>query len=265
MDSQEKENTNNSSTIMDLENLQKEYSNLLKSYQAAVAEYINYLNQPSKKSDLISIKGQAYTGTGSAGTSNASTLQQCIASCSASKTCSGATFVSNKCLIRTGDSTILPSSNDSYAIVPKEKQLLLNMESINEQLLEVNEQLLVKIKSSQPIYYESAKESNIKNKALLKSYNKLLEERKAIEEVLKDYKNLESNETQHNLKLTQNYYYYILMIIFSLLFIVLLYYSGSKNTNYRQNIQYGGDLNSNSYFIVFGLIIFILIIKFFYK
>jgi hypothetical protein len=264
MNSQQNQN-NSSSIIIDLETLQKEYSNLLKSYQAAVAEYITYLNQPSSESSLVAIKGVAYNGTGSAGSSDASTLQQCTASCYASKSCTGATFVSNKCLIRIGDSPIIPSSDNSYAIIPKAKQLLQNMESINEQLINVNNQLLEKTKSADPVYYKTDHETSLKNNELLKSYEKLLEERKIIEKTLNDYENLEQSENENNIKLTQNYYSYILLVIFSLIIIVVLYlFSGSKN-NSQQNIQYGGDVNRNGYFIIFGLLIVIVLVKIFYK
>lgn len=265
MNSQKNQNESNSSTIMDLENLQKKYSNLLKSYQVAVSEYINYLNQSPNQPSLVSMKGVAYNGTGSAGSSDASTLQECTASCYASKTCTGATFVSNKCLIRIGDSPIIPSSNNSYAIIPKAKQLLQNMESINEQLVNVNKELLDKIHSSKPVYYKKDQESSFKNKELIKSYEKLVQERKIIEKTLNEYQDLENSENENNIKVTQNYYSYILMVIFSLLIIVIFYlFSGSKN-NLQQNIQYGGDINKNGYFIIFGLVLFVVLIKFFYK
>lgn len=266
MNSQQNQN-NNSSIIIDLETLQKEYSNLLKSYQAAVSEYVNYLNQSSNNPSLVAIKGVAYNGTGSAGSSDASTLQQCTASCYASKTCTGATFVSNKCLIRIGDSPIIPSSDNSYAIVPKAKQLLLNMESINEQLISINNQLSEKIKSAGPVYYKKDHETSLKNKELLKSYEKLLEERKIIEKTLYDYENLENTENENNIKLTRNYYSYILLFILSLIIIVILYLFSTSNNNLQQNIQMGGDLNKNSHFIILGLIVIIIIIslKIFYK
>jgi len=258
-------NNNSSSIIIDLETLQKEYSNLLKSYQAAVAEYISYLNQPSSESSLVAIKGMAYNGTGSAGSSDASTLQQCKASCYASKSCTGATFVSNRCLIRIGDSPIIPSSDNSYAIIPKAKQLLQNMDSINEQLINVNNQLLEKTKSADSVYYKTDHETSLKNNELLKSYEKLVEERKIIEKTLNDYENLEESENENNIKLTQNYYSYILLVIFSLIIIVALYLFSSSKNNSQQNIQYGGDLNRNGYFIIFGLLIVLVLAKIFYK
>jgi len=157
-------NMNTTSITMDLENLQQEYSNLLIKYKQAVTDYISYLNIESEYSTatepnykinnppLTSIQGMAYTGTGSAGQSTANTVQECQADCASSSTCTGATFVSGKCNIRIGDSPIVPSSNDSYAIIPKSKQLLMNMNDLNNQLLNINKQITNKIKIGQPVY-----------------------------------------------------------------------------------------------------------------
>jgi hypothetical protein len=106
---------------MDLEILQQEHANLLIQYKQAVAEYVAYANSGSTP-ELVSVPGRAFVGTGSAGQSTATTLQQCQASCSANASCTGATFVSSQCQLRTGDSPLVPSSSDSYAIVPKGKQ-----------------------------------------------------------------------------------------------------------------------------------------------
>jgi NADH:ubiquinone oxidoreductase subunit 3 (subunit A) len=343
----------NSSMIMDLENLRREYSNLLISYKAAVAEYIAYLNLMSEnpcqsytanstgidqacynyiwkrsgcgsgtiqpgpnansswaqgqtlngliydswlwatetdeehregcygsstsyntstspdyninKPPLVTIQGQAYNGTGSAGESNATTLQDCVAACSSSQTCTGATFVSNKCLIRTGESDLASSTEDSYAIIPKGKQLLLNMENINQQLLSVNQELLEKIKETEPTYDRIDEETNVKNDELIRSYEDLLEERRNIELLLKEYETLENTETQNQIKISQNYYTYILLIIFAIIIIVLLYVVFGSTNSTKPNIQRGGELSNNTYYIVFGLILVIALINYFTK
>jgi len=256
---------NNNSMIMDLENLQKQYSNLLITYKAAVSEYINHLKNSRTDPSFVTIQGYAYNGTGTAGDSNATTLQECIASCSSSNTCTGATFVSNRCLIRTGDSPIVSSTNDSYAIVPKGKQLLLNMENINKQLLNINKQLLDKIGTSKTTYYRTHEDAGTKNRELIKSYESLMKERETIEKMLDDYETLSSAQNENDIKLTQNYYTYILLLILSITVVILLYVIfGSKNT-VQQNIQTGGDLNKNSYFVILVLIIFIVAINFFFR
>lgn len=259
------ENQNINSVTMDLENLRQQYSNLLIQYQSAVSDYINYINTLStnSKQELVPIQGQAFNGTGSAGQSSATTLQDCMASCSNSSTCTGATFISNKCEIRIGDSPVIPSSQNSYAIIPKSKQLLLNMENINQQLLNVNKKLSEKIKVSEPLYYEENNQNILKNQELVKNYEKLIEERGKIESILKEYETLDNTENQNQIKITKNYYTYVLLFILAIVLVFLSSKVFPKNT--PQQIQYGGKLGTNAYYIIFGLIIFVVILKFIIK
>lgn len=260
-------NQKSNSITMDLENLQQQYSNLLIKYQSATSEYVTYLNKNAnnKKNQFVSIKGKAYLGTGSAGNSTADTVQECMASCAHNSKCTGATFVSNQCQIRTGNSSIISSKNNSYAIVPKEKQLLLNMETINNQLISINKQITNKIESGQPIYNKSQKKSREKTKELISNYTKLLEERENIRKTLNEYETLSSVENENNIKINQNYYTYILLLILAVAVCFLLYKISTSGTPapYVSNIQYGGDLNNNTYLIVVGIIIIIIGIKYF--
>jgi len=217
------------------------------------------------KQELVSIQGKAFTGTGSAGQSSATTLQDCMASCTNSNKCTGATFVSNKCEIRTGDSQIVSSSQKSYAIIPKEKQLLLNIEDINQQLLDVNKQLVTKIEVSETAYDKTNDETKIKNQELIKSYESLLEERRNIEKMLNEYETLDNTENENQIKINKNYYLYNLLLIISIAVIFILYKMFSSNSSPDQVVQYGGDLGINAYYIVFGLIIFIIFVNFLMK
>ena len=266
---------NSSSITMDLESLRQKYSNLLIKYERAVADYVNYLNSQSQTptkyntstaninmKQLVSIQGQAFNGTGSAGQSSATTLQDCMASCSKSDKCTGATFVSNNCQLRTGDSTLVPSSQKSYAIIPKEKQLLLNMEDINQQLLNVNKELVSKIKVSEPAYDKINNDSISKNQELIKNYESLLEERRNIEKMLDEYETLDNAENENQIKINKNYYLYNLLLIIAIAIIFALYKMFSANSSSSPVVQYGGDLGANAYCMVFGLIIFIIILNF---
>lgn len=232
------ENQNSKSITMDLENLRQKYSNLLIKYKAAVTDYVNYLNVQSQQqcSDLssnntncknneklVSIQGKAFNGTGSAGQSTATTLENCMAECAHSKTCSGATFISNKCKLRIGDSPIVPSSQDSYAIIPKGKELLLNIEDINQQLLDVNKELVNKIKVTEPVYDEINKDAALKNLELIQTYESLLEERRNIVKLLNEYETLDNTENQTQININQNYYLYVLLFILAFVIVMLLY------------------------------------------
>lgn len=268
-------NMNTTSITMDLENLQQEYSNLLIKYKQAVTDYISYLNIESEYSTatepnykinnppLTSIQGMAYTGTGSAGQSTANTVQECQADCASSSTCTGATFVSGKCNIRIGDSPIVPSSNDSYAIIPKSKQLLMNMNDLNNQLLNINKQITNKIKIGQPVYNKFQSQNDDKSQELLKNYKELEEERGNIIKLLREYETLDTTENENQIKITQNYYTYILLFILAIAVIFLLIKITSTGTTPTSpTIQTGGELNENAYYILFVILLLVVGINF---
>jgi hypothetical protein len=253
---------NNNNNVIDLEVLRKQYSNLLISYQSAISEYTNFLNQSDNP--LVSIKGQAYNGTGSAGESNASTLEECVASCSKIKSCTGATFISNKCIVRTGDSPLISSTNDSYAIIPKKTQLLLNIESINDQLLKINSQFLDKIKSSGSDYNKTNKQMKYANRKLMSKYENLTNERTMIQKILQEHNNLDNVENQYSMKVTQNYYIYILLTIFTIIIVLILCYLPLlKKTSVEPYSQVG--MFKYIYILIFVLIVAILLHFFLFR
>ena len=133
------------------------------------------------------------------------------------------------------------------------------MENLNQQLLDVNQTLVKKIKILEPVYNEKNNESKLKNQELIQNYENLLEERENITKKLNEYETLENAENDNQVKLTQNYYSYILLLILVLVVFILLYKmfgSGSNTT------QYGGELGINAYYMIFGLIIFVIILNF---
>jgi hypothetical protein len=265
----QKENKSNSTTI-DLEKLQQKYNTLLAQYKSAVYEYTNFLsqqaNKPKNTQMLVSIKGYAFNGTGIAGQSQATTLQDCEAECAKLSNCSGATFVSNKCLLRSGDSPIMLSSQGSYAIILKSKQLLLNMEYINQQLMAINKQIVNKIKTSEPKYYKYASESSKNTQELINNYDYLTSEREKILNLLRQYETLDEAENQNQIKINQNYYSYILLSILAIAVIFLLYKVSIPSIPSSQPVvQSSGELGISAYYIVFFLIFLTLGIHYFYK
>jgi hypothetical protein len=258
-------NNKNTSVVVDLENLQQKYSNLVNKYKRAVSDYLNYLNVPEhNKRSFVHMSGFAYTGTGTAGQSNATTLQNCEANCASNSKCTGATFVSNKCELRTGESVIVPSSDNSYAIVPKAKQLLLNMENINQELIRINEEITEKLSIGEPVYYEVKGEIDEKSITLKKNYDELIEERDSIKKLLNEYETLNRTEGEEQIKITQNYYSYILLFILVIASILLLIKMTMVSTP-SSNIQYGGQLGINAYYFLLIIILIIVILNLFAK
>jgi NADH:ubiquinone oxidoreductase subunit 3 (subunit A) len=244
------------SITMDLENLQKRYSNTLIKYRQASTDYINYLNsqtrQPNVRPPLVSVNNSSYLGRGSAGpiirTSNAN---QCRAKCASNSKCTGATFVSGSCNLRTGDSAVVPTKN-SIAIISRGKQLLMNMDILNRELISINNEIRNKISAGTPVYKDFNNANNIKSQELSKQYSALNKERNNIKNLLDKYDKIENGQDENTIRLNQNYYTYFLLFIvagFLIFLLIKLSYSGTQS---------GGNI----YYIIFILIVILIIINY---
>lgn len=267
------EQTKNNSATMDLENLQKKYSNLLTKYKSAVNEYTNFLSEqsinPDKKPSFCRSKGYSIIGSERIGQNKSRTLQECEASCAKLSNCTGATFITPKgknrgCILSSGNIQKVKDQKHVYAIITTGKQLLLNMESINQQLIATNKEIVNKIKQVEPEINDNLNEMSSKNQELINNYKDLMEERDEISKFLKDYETLDSAEDENQIKITKNYYSYILLLIVAIAFIFLLYsisfpsysqspYGSSPYGPSSYGQSYGGT-GSNAYLIVLLLL-----------
>jgi hypothetical protein len=260
---------------MNLENLQQKQSNLLIQYKQAVADYLSFVQSPPSTSDMVSIQGRAFVGTGSAGQSTATTLQTCQADCAANSSCSGATFVSNQCVLQSGDAPLVPANQDTYAIVPKAKQLLLNMEALNAELIAINEQIQQQIDASKTTIDQGQESASLAAQQLAQSYIDLYEERSAIEQLLDEYNTLDATEAETDLKVTQRHYTYIILVAAAVVVLIILGMpslfaskidfemgsntistSSSTSTSTSENV-----LGTSAYFILFLIIVVIVFLN----
>lgn len=210
------------------------------------------VNQP----DMVAIPGYAFNGTSSIGIDKrAVTVQDCYASCAKLENCSGATFVSQKCMLKTGDSPIVPAS-DSYAIVSKEKQLLLDMELLNSELLAVNHKILLEVKKSETMYTKNTQISNVKNTKLIRRYDELMKERNEIADLLADYEYLGNAQVEQDTY--KEYYSYWLWTI---VLLILIWGGYRLLMNNPQTVQYGGDLRPSAYYVVGVLLVLVIILN----
>lgn len=256
--------TPSKSNTQELAQLQQRYQSLLTRYKAAAVEYTTYLNNhlSASRPQMVIVPGYTLNGANLMGLNHkkTNTVEACQASCEKNKKCSGATFVSRRCMLKTGDSSLIPSTKLSYAIVSKEKKLLSTMESLNNQLLATNQQILRAIRQSEPVYRKNKQESNIKNTELLKRYDQLMKERKEIADLLADYDYL--GDASESNTYSQYYGYWTWTIA---LFIVLgcgYYLLMNKSS---QTIQTGGELKSSAYYIIGSLMACIVLINAYIK
>ena len=92
---------------------------------------------------MVTINGMQFLGGGALSQNNSATLNDCMASCSSNPQCTGATYNPTNykqpmCFLRKGDGNVVNGLSSDIAIVPKGKQLLSIVQSINQQLNETN-------------------------------------------------------------------------------------------------------------------------------
>ena len=274
---QEYQQTN--SVILNLESLTTQYQNLLIQYQQAVSNYVNFVQQEAVSQSntnigskpLTSIQGSTYWGSSTVGQNNSSTVQECQASCAIMSSCTGATFNATDngqpmCWLRGGDGDISSGSPNDYAIVPESKELLQIIQNTNQQLISVNQQIQEQSDKGEPLYDKESGQRKLKNAELINQYIQLTEERNKINDMLTEYKSLDSYQEQGSILINKNYYSFILLLGLVIAFIFVLYKFGLSSSGNvitsSQSIQSGGELGTNAYYIVGVFILILLIIKF---
>jgi hypothetical protein len=271
------------SLVLDLETLNVQYSNLLTQYEQAVANYTNLIQQQSASNTsppLMTIPNNAFWGTADISSNIIPTVYQCKALCATTSGCSGATYntTTQTCSLRSGEGSLVPSASNLVALIPEETYLLLNMQSINAQLIQINQEILNKTTAGETVFDSEYTERQTQAEELLKNYIMLTAEKNKINGMINDFENLNQEEIDGNITISKNYYSFVLLLILSIALIVLLFmFSGSSSTNananssmalpipnmYQSNNQYGGKLGISAYFIIFAIILIVLVIKYF--
>ena len=261
--------TTSENVVLDLETLTKKYQNLLIEYQQAVTNYIEYIKTgstvDSSGDTFITVNGSTYWGTsGISQSTTISTLNDCTAACSKTSGCAGATFNATdysepKCWLRSGSSGISAGKDGDYAIINKGQYLLSIVESINKQMVTINEEIVKKTAKAEPLYDAQVEDIARQNEVLLQQYNTLSDDRAKIAEMMKEYQTIDEQQKQGNLKITQNYYSYILLFALAILIIFMTYKISTLSGG--PILQSGGDLGKSAYYMV-GCVVFLSILSF---
>jgi hypothetical protein len=161
-----------------------------------------------KNPKMVSIQSKTFWGKGQVGSQSIDTVDDCVALCSTTTGCSGATFNPDKqtCWLRSGDSDIGPGLNNDYAIVPETKKYLEIMKSINTKLNDTNQQIMALTNSGQGEYAGLNSQSSNNHLELTKNYKVLQKEKNKIAEMLKKFDDLEESRVDTEISTNQNYY-----------------------------------------------------------
>lgn len=269
--------TPSNSIILDLESLRVNYNNRLTEYRQAITNYVTYLKLDisnstynSSQKQLEIVNGYVYSGTSTMRQINVPTVQDCKASCSATNGCTGATFnnsnanVQTNCWLRSGNSALTPASSNDSAIVPRGKQLLLIIENLNTQLQRINTDIRNKNQTVETLHSQQKISRTNNSKELTDQFNILMEERNKIKKLMQEYTTLDQKQESGNIKITQNYGSFLLLFAIAIMIIIFLIWSSSSSSASSQTniltFQRGGELKSKTYYFIFGLFVFTLVI-----
>jgi len=219
------------SYILQLESLELEYSNKLQEYQHEYANYINLLknSSSSSKPSFNVITNASFWGSNEIANQSASSVSDCQALCSANANCSGATFNSSSqlCSIRSGISNIQFDSNEqaqinNSAIVKEATSYLINLQSINTQLTNLNNKIINIVSKIQHISMKENENTQEKKVQLMKTYSYLKEERKNIDELLKSYFSVNQNLTNNTIQVKQSDSIYNLLFFIAIFLVIFI-------------------------------------------
>jgi NADH:ubiquinone oxidoreductase subunit 3 (subunit A) len=269
----------NKSTILTLESLTKQYDTLLMQYNQVQSDYINYLQQnPStlqqgsgatrNNQELTSIPNYTFWGTSGISSNNVSSVQQCSALCSRTQGCSGATYNvtnnnQNNCWLRSGDGIIVAGTSNQYAIISKSKEYLLTLQTLNSQLIDVNNKIIQLMQNNKNTFLAEIKNRKSKYILLVQNNSKLEEERNNILLQLSQFQSINEKQNEGELIVTKNYYTFVLLLIIALIcmFILSKIYIGTASENADETV----NILSTIFFIFIICVVVFIIYYYFHN
>ena len=200
----------NTSDLMNIKTLEKEYNSVLKQYEEAYKNCNAKLNamasDPNSSQGFTSFPNNSFWGTDNLKEGSVSSQYDCESMCASDQNCSGATYNPDKkyCWTRKGYGTLAVSVNGSsdIALLPDIKACMITLKSLNKRLLDINEQLTSAINSSAPTT-ELQKENQAKSDELHKYYAQLLAERLQMDKLVKDNETINSEYENQTIIINQ--------------------------------------------------------------
>uniref|UniRef100_A0A6C0KM78 Apple domain-containing protein n=1 Tax=viral metagenome TaxID=1070528 RepID=A0A6C0KM78_9ZZZZ len=192
-------NENMDKSLLKIEVLQKEYEVTLQEYQEAVQNYINSLetNSPS----FSALQGRTWWGSAGLKESTVSSQDECIDMCASNDKCSGATFnpVKRYCWTRSGEGKISTGLENDYALITKQTEYMSIMKYLNNKLLDLNKKIANGLTIINPQIKQQIEEKNNKQQLLNETYQKLLDQKKKMENESNQYESINKNNTNQSL------------------------------------------------------------------
>jgi len=216
---------NINSKLIALQALEGQYSNKLTEYANANATYISALqSQKTGSSSYVVLPGKKYMGTGSISETINSSVSMCEASCSANALCTGASFnsTSKVCKLRSGNSLLTAGAASDNAIITDVRQKLINLGTINAQLIELNSQMTTLYNQMQPLVTTQTAALSTNDSTLMSQHTALMAEKIKIKNLLDEYKDVYSEYNEKSISTDQQNASYYLWLIIAIISIILV-------------------------------------------
>lgn len=239
-----------------LQTLSEQFNSLLTQYTNTYQEYISLVS--SNNNTFTSVPDTSFVGQSNINVLNNSTLTACQTGCSSNSSCSGATFNNtlSTCTLSSGTGNLV-STPQSTAIVQQAIYYSYQLQQLNSQLMNLNQQMMNVSISSYSQFQQTQQQSQQQEQALQNNYQTLLQERKQIDRIIRQFETLNSAYDNGYINVTGNYYSYI-VLLFVAIFLVFLLMKFSFTGQQRAGIDL--DPAKAGRALLYGLILFIVIV-----
>jgi len=153
-------------------------------------------------------------------------LKTCVASCSSLSSCTGATY--NKpqqlCSLYSGKGGIVSHSADpeNVAILSENMYYVNRLKELTHQLVLLNREIQSVQTNDIGLYNDLYKELGASSSILHKNYAHLEKERTKLDAMIREFENLDAEENQVNLYITNHYSMFLFFLLLAAVFICLL-------------------------------------------
>lgn len=231
--------TNNESTILKLESLIQEYNLLLTEYQQVNQNYLNSLKSQDASKNWIIINDYAVWGSESLSAGPVTDASACLNLCKANSSCTGATFepTNNYCWTSSGSNGTLGPTPGQIAMIPESVQYAMKLKDLNMQM----EMIIAGINEYSKQVPLPLPGSQLSSQMLEQNYQKLMEDRKIIDDALSVNQSLSQEIKETNLSVTHySYVYFFLFLLFLFLLYLLFGNLLANSSGTGQSSMFGG-------------------------
>jgi len=221
-----------------LQILTSQFNTLLNEYQETSKKYTELIKK--KDTTLTQIPDYSFFGESNLNILGSSNVSSCQNACAENKSCSGATFntTSNNCTLSSGKGNIVHTAK-SVAIVQQAMYYSNRLKELNSQLTILNQKIITISNQSYSQYSKNKNLNKQEEVIMVNNHNVLIEERKEIDSIIKQFQTLNAAYEDGNINVNANYMNYV-VFIFVVVFLILLLLRTAMSIP-----QFGGGFNKS--------------------